>query len=507
MDPGLAQYAYLVGCRQTNKAVIIDPERDVDRYVNYAAKEGMTIVAVAETHIHADFLSGAREFADRYGTMLYLSDEGPQDWKYEWVKSGRYAHILLRNGDSFHIGKVEFETVHTPGHTPEHLSFLVTDHGAGADEPMGILSGDFVFVGDVGRPDLLETAAGIKQMMRSSARELYVSARAFLDLPDYLQVWPGHGAGSACGKALGAVPETTVGYERRFSPAIDAVQKGEDAFVEYVLENQQEPPLYFARMKRQNRDGVALLGEIVKPPKLSAEEVAGVAATRGALRGQGIKGGEAQKSADRRGAAAAGGANPPLILDTRVDPAEFAAQHLPGTLHAPLNSSFSSFVGSLIADENTPLYLVADEGDVDETVRRLARIGYDKIVGYAAFLDVSKYLDDSGEAARMEVIDFDELERQRHNPDVEVYDVRFASEYRAGHVPGAIHESYTRLPEKEDSIPSDKTILVHCASGIRATAAAAYLARSGRSVKVVIDEWSNYAELYETASETSVGAA
>ncbi len=166
-DEKLAQYAYLVGCQQTGEALLIDPERDVDRYIELAEREELRIVAVTETHIHADFLSGARELAERLDVKLYLSDEGDADWKYEWVKQKKqdganYDYVLLKDGDTFSIGNIEVKAVHTPGHTPEHLSFMITDYGGGADLPMGMITGDFVFVGDLGRPDLLESAAGIQ---------------------------------------------------------------------------------------------------------------------------------------------------------------------------------------------------------------------------------------------------------------------------------------------------------------------------------------------------------
>ena len=213
-DDRLAQYAYLIGCQQTGEALIIDPERDIDRYIDIATAEGLKIVAVTETHIHADFVSGALEFAER-GVDVYLSDEGDEDWKYGWAS--RPNVTLLKSGDTFPVGKIQIEAVHTPGHTPEHMSFLVTDYGGGANKPMGLISGDFVFVGDVGRPDLLETAAGNVGAQEPSAKKLYASIQEFLKLPDYMQLWPGHGAGSACGKALGAIPESTVGYEKMFN--------------------------------------------------------------------------------------------------------------------------------------------------------------------------------------------------------------------------------------------------------------------------------------------------
>ena len=210
-DPKLAQASYMVACQTTGKAVIIDPGRNIELYLEAAAEEGVEIIAATETHIHADFVSGCRELAERVGVTLYLSGEGGPDWQYQYLAN--YPHHLLEDGDSWYIGNIKFEAMHVPGHTPEHLAFRVMD-GTALAVPMGIFSGDFVFAGDVGRPDLLETAAGLKGTKEESARALFQSLQRLKHLPDYLQIWPGHGAGSACGKALGAVPSTTLGYER-----------------------------------------------------------------------------------------------------------------------------------------------------------------------------------------------------------------------------------------------------------------------------------------------------
>jgi len=234
-DKKLAQYAYLIGCQATGEAIVIDPMRDVDQYREIAEEEGLKITAAADTHIHADYVSGLRELAEQ-GVKVYASDEGGDDWKYEWLIDSNYNYELVTEGDSFNIGNIKFDVRHTPGHTPESVSFMVTD-GAATDEPMGILTGDFVFVGDVGRPDLLETAAGQEGAMKPAAKELYKSVKNFEDLPEYLQVWPAHGSGSACGKALGAVPESTVGYELRFSPAFKAATS-ENEFVDFILDGQ-----------------------------------------------------------------------------------------------------------------------------------------------------------------------------------------------------------------------------------------------------------------------------
>ena len=209
----------------------------------------MKISHVTETHIHADFVSGARELAAGTGATLLLSDEGGEGWRYAYAPADGAEH--LHDGDTFKVGNLVLEAVHTPGHTPEHLSFLLTDT-AGADRPMGILTGDFIFVGDVGRPDLLERAAGVAGSMEGAARQLFYSIQRAKSFADYLQIWPGHSAGSACGRALGAVPQSTLGYEKLFNWAF--ADMSEEEFVSAVLVGQPEAPRYFAEMKaRQPR--------------------------------------------------------------------------------------------------------------------------------------------------------------------------------------------------------------------------------------------------------------
>jgi len=254
-DTKLAQASYLIGCQQTGEALVVDPNRDVEQYVTAADAEGLRVTHVTETHIHADFVSGARELAARTGARLLLSDEGDAEWKYAYAAGAKAR--LLKDGDSFMVGNVRIEALHTPGHTPEHLSFLVTDMPAAAG-PWGILTGDFVFVGDVGRPDLLERAAGVGGTMDAAARTLFRSLQRFKLQPDWLQIWPGHGAGSACGKGLSAIPHSTVGYERRFNWAFGVNDEAE--FGRMVLAGQPEPPKYFGIMKRLNREGPRLLG-------------------------------------------------------------------------------------------------------------------------------------------------------------------------------------------------------------------------------------------------------
>ncbi len=455
-EPKLAQNAYLIGCQQTGEAIVIDPQRDVDRYLEIAAEEGLKIVAAAETHIHADFLSGARELAARVGATAYLSDEGDQDWKYQWAGEEGYDVRLLEDGDTLSIGKIELRAVHTPGHTPEHMSFMVTDRGGGANEPMGMASGDFVFVSDLGRPDLLESAAGEVGQMEPSARTLYRSVQSFLELPDYLQVWPGHGAGSACGKALGAVPDSTVGYERRFNAAIAAAKRGEDAFVEAILEGQPEPPLYFGRMKRENKLGPALLGALPAPAEIGADELAALS-----------------------------GRTDVAVVDTRIDRSAYMAGHLPGSLYAPLDKTFPTITGSYV-ETGVPIYLIAEPERVEEAVRDLVRIGLDEITGYAtpeSLAEVGRSL----ALATTEVVDFPRALEIGDSADARFVDVRRQTEFDAGHLPEAQNIAHTRLLARADEIEPGKRLLVYCRTGARAAAASSLLERLGHQVVYVDD--------------------
>jgi hydroxyacylglutathione hydrolase len=471
-DPKLAQYAYLVGCQQTGEALIIDPLRDIDQYLEAAEAESLRITAVAETHIHADFLSGAREFAERFGTRVYLSDEGGEDWASDWARGGQYDAGFLKDGDAFRIGGIEVRAVHTPGHTPEHMSYAITDRGGGASTPIGIATGDFVFVSDLGRPDLLEQAAGMHGVQEPSARQLFTSLPRFTELEDHLQVWPAHGAGSTCGKELGAVPQTTVGYEKRYNASLAAADRGEDAFVEAILAGQPEPQTYFARMKRDNNQGVPLLSRLPQPQRLTVAEL-----------GQAVKEGEA------------------LIVDTRLDRSAFMTRHIPGSLHAPINRSFNTVVGSLVEDETVPILLIVDDSRVEEAVRDLVRLGYDRIESFVTSETLTRYFDRGGEKASIETVTFRELEEMRRKGEAEVLDVRFQSEFEAGHVPGAIQASYTRLPSyARERIPRDRTLLVHCVSGARSAAAASYLAREGFDLKFVDGHFDEYRKFGEVES-------
>jgi hydroxyacylglutathione hydrolase len=450
-DPGLAQYAYLIGCQRTGEAIVIDPERDIDRYIDIAREEGLRIVAATETHIHADFLTGTLELAEQHGVKLYLSDAGDADWKYNWARDSSYDVHYLKDNDRFKVGNIQFDALHTPGHTPEHMSFVVTDLGGGASEPIGIASGDFVFVGALGRPDLLETAAGIAGAREPSARRLFASTKRFLELEDHMQVWPGHGAGSACGKALGAVPQSTVGYERRFNAGL-GFEADEQGFVDSILDGQPEPPIYFARMKDMNRNGIPVLGHLPTPKLYTIEELA-----------------------------EHGSVGNSVIIDTRGDRAGFMKAHIPGSLFAPAGINFAMVVGSYV-DPSTDIYLIAEAADVEASVRTLVRIGYDHICGFSP---VDSLSGSTVASATTPVVDFSKMAAEIDTDQFTVLDVRGAAEYEASHIPGAIHIAHTRVEPRLTEVPTDKPVLVHCRSGNRASFVAALLERNGYDVTLV----------------------
>jgi hydroxyacylglutathione hydrolase len=452
-DPALAQYAYLIGCQRTGQALIIDPERDIDRYVKLAEENDLRLTAVAETHIHADFVSGSQELVRAIpGIEVYLSAEGGEDWSYRWPEATTNLH-LLKHGDTFRIGGIVVEAIHSPGHTPEHLSFLITDQGGGADEPMALATGDFLFVGDVGRPDLLETAAGAKGVMEPSARRLQEALVGRLaEYQDYLQILPGHGAGSSCGKSLGAVPVTTLGYERRFNTALKTAAVDASRFVRDILTGQPEPPLYFARMKRVNRDGIAVTGGVHLPPKVEVAQALQFAA-----------------------------AKPGCILDLRNDREAFAASHLRGARHAPFGTPFFLMAaGSYVSAEEPILLVVEKEAQVEEATRQLYRIGLDHLVGWLTIHEVAGVLE-----TQLPRVVFEEFDQAAALRTATILDVRTTMEYEAGHIEGALSIPYTRLRARLDEVPRDRRIFVHCGTGRRAGLAASYLQSEGLDAVLV----------------------
>lgn len=433
-EKGLAQASYLIGCQATKEAIVIDPKRDIDTYIEIAEQEKLNITHITETHIHADFLSGTRELAAATGAKVYLSDEGGPEWQYQ------FDHIGLKDGDKIKVGNLVLEVMHTPGHTPEHISFLLTDTPT-SNKPVMIFTGDFVFVGDIGRPDLLEKVAGISGTQETSARDMFRSLNKFMQLDDYIQVWPGHGAGSACGKTLGAVPSSTVGYEKITNWGLNITD--EDEFVKTLLDGQPEPPKYFAMMKKLNKIGPDILGEIPKPKLLTLQQFK-----------DNLK-------------------NYVTIVDTR-DKISFAGGHLRNSINIQDNSSFSTWAGWLL-DYQKPFMLIAREDRIEMLTKELIRIGLDNISGYIT--DIDKLSDSGYELLSLEQTTASELKANIEN--YFILDVRGYSEFNSSHIPGAVNIHVGYLTQNLNRLPDDSKIVVHCTSGDRSAIAVSILLKEG----------------------------
>jgi hydroxyacylglutathione hydrolase len=458
-DDNLAQASYLIACERTREAIVVDPNLDIAQYIRAAGAERVRITNVTETHIHADFVSGAQALAAATGARLHLSAEGAKDWAYT---SDALEHAQpLRDGSDISFGTVRIRAAHTPGHTPEHLTFLVSDLERGS-EPVGALTGDFVFVGDVGRPDLLERAAGAHGSMERSAAELYHSVTRFKGQPDHLQIWPGHGAGSACGRSLGSMPQSTLGYEKLFNWAFAEMSVSE--FARRALEDQPVPPRYFASMKRINRGGHPISAPQIDPRELGAEDL---------------------ESALINGA---------VVVDTR--PREnFAAGHIPGTLNIPRNKSFLNWTGALVP-ENRDLYLITD-AESDEAVKLLfsdlAKIGLTPNRGYFGHQIFDDWKSTRGKLEQVPQLDAAGVRSTASDKNVQIVDVRGPDEWRRGHLRGAIHIPLAALPDRIGELNAAAPIVLHCKGGSRAAIAASFLQAHGiNNVSSLVDGYDGW---------------
>ncbi|HBS12691.1 MAG TPA: MBL fold metallo-hydrolase [Flavobacteriaceae bacterium] len=436
-DKSLAHASYFIGCQKVGVAAIIDPKRDVDVYIEMAKKNNMKITHVLETHIHADFLAGSREISKLTGAKMYVSDEGGEGWEYEITG---FPLVKLKHKDEFMVGNLKFEVIHTPGHTPESISFLLTDTPA-SPEPVMYFTGDFVFVGDIGRPDLLEKAAGIMGTADAGAIQMYDSIKSFNELPNHIQVWPAHGAGSACGKALGSVPSSTVGYEKLRNWAF---QYGDDkqGFIDYLLLDQPEPPKYFAMMKSLNKIDRRVITEVPKLKSLSSSEF-------NESFSKGVK-----------------------LFDAR-EKQDFAKGFIPGSINAPASDNFFATKISLYVNYNEDIMLLADESQLDELTRKLMRIGLDNVKGFISSTDAY-----DGELEKVNFVSMEEMESLK-NQGTLVVDLRGVSEYKEGHVEGAKNVYFGTIEDNLDQIPKDKKVIVHCQSGHRASIAYSVLVKNG----------------------------
>ena len=428
----LAHASYLVG--SNGEAAVVDPQRDVDQYIDEARTRGLTIKYVIETHLHADFVSGHRELAARTGAEIVFGHRA----------GAEFPHLAVHDGDELRIGKVVLRALETPGHTPEGISWLVIDTEV-SNEPVSVLTGDTLFIGDVGRPDLVGSKGFTAEQM---AGMLYDSLYTkLLVLPDQVEVYPAHGAGSACGRNISKETSSTIGEQRQTNYALRPMSR--DEFITLMTSDLPDAPSYFSMDAEINRRGAGMLSDIQVPP-LSPTDV-NVRMQQGAL-----------------------------VLDVRESTA-FANGHVPGSLNVGLKGNYAPWSGSLIKPADQLIIIADGKDEIDEAVMRLARVGLENVVGYL----------DGGilawNAAGLELettpqISVAELYAQLNSDGrkLQVVDVRAPGEYDSGHLPGAKN---VPLPELENRLqneldPSQPTAVV-CAGGYRSAAAASLLQRHG----------------------------
>lgn len=436
-DKGLSHYSYAVGCPGSGEVAIVDPRRDIDVYLDFAAREGLRIACVLETHIHADFASGAKELAERTGARLCLSayDEGE-------LYDSSFPHEELRDGDALQLGGVRIQALHTPGHTPEHLSFLVFDLNRSVSVPMLLLSGDFLFVGSLGRPDLLGEEA-----KKGLASQLFDSVQRLADLPESLEVHPAHGAGSMCGAGMSGRPMSTLGFERIANPYLDPSLTRE-AFVARILGNVPPFPPYYRRMKVLNAAGPAALPVLPGGQALGPADVAALLADD-------------------------------AVLMDLADQAAFGAAHVPGAVGIGSRDSVSIWASWLLPYDRPIILSAPGPAELDLGRRALVRVGLDNIVGHLAGGTAAWQADGRPVASLPQWQPQDLRRRLAEGNGFVILDVRGDDEFEAGHLPGARQLMAGHLPERLDELPREAEILVACRSGYRSTAAASYLQRAG----------------------------
>lgn len=445
----LSQASYLIGDETTGRAVVVDPRRDIEEYVRDAEADGLTIELVLETHFHADFLSGHLELAEATGAQIGFSS----------VAETEFPARKLADGERISLGEVELQILHTPGHTPESISIVVWEH-AGDAEPYGVLTGDTLFIGDVGRPDLLSSIGFSRDELAS---KLYDSLHdKLLPLPDATRVYPAHGAGSACGKNLSTDTWSTMGEQRLTNYALLAPDK--TTFVDIVTEGQPPAPSYFIYDAVLNRKDRPLLDETALPESL---DLAG---------------------AER---AVANGA---MLIDGR-DPEDFARGHLAGSINIGLNGRYAEFAGSVVPAD-VDMVLVVDNGFELEAKNRLARIGFDRVVGY--LVDPLAVMADNPDkvrkASRLTATEFED--RRAAVPNLQVVDVRNPGEIKLGSIEDMVAIPVGQLPGRVDELDSATPTVVYCAGGYRSSVAASVLRQAGfADVSDVLGGYSAWVEL------------
>jgi hydroxyacylglutathione hydrolase len=426
----LAHASYMIGSE--GEAAVVDPRRDVDSYIEEADAQGLEIRHVIETHLHADFVSGHQELANRTGAKIYFG-----------AKAGaKFEHVPVREGDEIRMGDVLLRFLETPGHTPESVSILVIDRAV-SDAPKAVLTGDTLFIGDVGRPDLL----GVTMTAQELAGMLYDSLhQKLLTLPDSVEVYPAHGAGSLCGRNISSETSSTIGQQRQFNYALQPMPK--EDFVRMMTTDLPEAPGYFARDVAINRDGAPELAELPDSAALGARDVEAL-----------------QKN---------GG----IVLDTRPA-AQYGAGHVPGSLHIGLSGQFASWAGALVSPQAPILLVAEDEEQVREARVRLSRVGIENVAGYLAG-GLLEWHRAGLPLATTEQIGVQELdERIREGRAGRVVDVRRPAEWQSGHVAGTMNVPLNTLEERAVDLPKEEPLAVLCAGGFRSSIGTSILERQG----------------------------
>jgi hydroxyacylglutathione hydrolase len=441
--PGLAQVAYLVADEAAGVTAVIDPRRDIETYREWAAERDLRIETILETHVHADFVSGARELAAATGATIFTSRRGEQE----------FPHHRLDDGDEVAVGHLRLRAFWTPGHTPEHLGYLLIDPDAGPD-PIALFSGDVLFAGEIGRPDLL----GPGQTQRLVEQLYDTVVNRLSQLPDDVIVYPGHTAGSPCGKKIGDAPQTTIGQEKRFNYAFQARSKEE--FVQTVMEGMPRPPAYYPVMKRVNKVGPTLLRDLPAGKPLSVSEVA---------------------------ARQAAGA---LLIDAR--PADrFARGHIPGAVSVALGPNFAIWAGWLTPYDREVVLILDEDEQYEDALRELRRIGIDAVAGYLAG-GIAAWQAAGKPVERMETVRVTDLSSCLSA--YTVLDVRDRTEWAAGHIAGAVNAPAGDLARGAAApVNGSGPVAVICGTGFRSAVASSLLQQKGKhdivNVEGGMDAW------------------